>query len=161
MSFLLAHWRTVAVLAALLAAFVGGRYTVRTQTVTVTRTEYKDRIVEKVVQAEVKTQIVYRDRIRKPDGTVETHEKIESGSRTTTTDDKRTTEEGKTATVVIPPPLWHVHVDFGAPLALPLDPYFTVGVERQIVGPFSVGIWGSADIHGQHPAGGVSLGVSF
>ena len=78
LAFLAKHWRPIAFVALILAAFAAGRFATPTKTVTVERIQWKDRVVTQVVekQAEqketVKTVVVYRDVIKHTDGSTET-----------------------------------------------------------------------------------------
>lgn len=173
MDFVLKHWRIFAVVILLAGAFIGGRYTAQG------RVQYveKEKIVEKqiIVAGKDTRTIEYRDRIitrvvvKKPDGTV-----------TETTVDKdaghsdKNEHETKTVTiekiverekiVKVGPPDWRVGILVGATATkwdkLPTlgTPYLAVGVEvdRRIIGPFSLGVWGLSS-----GAAGVAISGEF
>lgn len=169
--FLLRHWRAALVLLLIAGAFVGGYATHRPADRIVERVEYRDRVVERKVEAKaadkVRTVVVYRDRVTKPDGTkvehTETREASDARSVTEHVDDKAETREA-TRVVEAPRPAWRVGMLAGADARnarlLPPDPGPPVlggFVERRVVGPLSVGVWGL----NAGPTVGVSLSVEF
>lgn len=103
--------------------------------------------VEKEV-TKVDTQIVVRE-IVKPDGTKET---------VTTSTDKSVIKKDSTisATVAAPRPVWHVSVS--ASVKSPVDPVpvYALTVERNILGPFSVGVTANTE-----RSVGIVIGYTF
>lgn len=125
-------------------------------------------------EAKVETVVVYRDRLVHVDGTVEEHEVEHRGT------DVQIHEEAKAAEVKVevrevervvekrvevhtPPPDWRVTAMVGvdaSPLVRQgLPPALALGasVERRIIGPIYVGVWGLV----QPAAVGASIGFDF
>lgn len=127
------------------------------------------------VAAEAKTQIVYRERTTKPDGTVveRTSERTDTHAVThtdtlATSDHSSTTD--RTRTVTTPLPDWRVGLLAGAGVQFLPTPSVALEVglhvERRLIGPLSAGLW----VLVQPPlaptvplrvAGGVSLSLEF
>lgn len=149
-------------------AFAAGTYVGKRVTparvVTRVKVEYRDRIVKVTEAAEVKRVVVYRETTRKPDGTVIDRVSEHTDSDTRVTEKTSTDRQGGTSTdrqVTTAQPDWRIGVLVGGtltPPALPLTGPLAVGlqVERRIIGPVSMGIWGLSS--GQ---AGVSLSVTF
>lgn len=187
LAFLKAHWRPVAAVALISAAFLGGRCsvprpTVKTVTQVQTRVEYRDRVVTQTVEhkaeqkTETKTVVVFRDRVVHKDGTSETKEEIRqvSGLVDVTADSQKTkstaehheVSEGKTSTSVsVDAPRWFAGLNLGVPVSLRAPyvglPFIVVHADYRFFGPLSVGAWGSFDVKGNNPALGLSIGVGF
>lgn len=168
------HWRVSLAVGLVVAAFLYGRFSRKPPMQIVTVTQWKERVVtqtvEKKAETKTRTVVVYRDRIRKPDGTVETKEEVHEadGSKetdATATKSANTKTEAQKVTVTPVAPKWHVAAGIGMPIDLrsPLSPtsFFLVDVSRQIIGPFSIGVWGTLDVNGKNPTLGLSAGVSF
>jgi hypothetical protein len=177
-SFIRAHWRPFAVLLALLVAFGGGfgaaRSTLKPETITVTKTQ----VVEKVIEAKAKEVerrvVVYRDRVIKPDGTQVIHEversQTDSKSTKTVTADRASSSESTHIEKPAARPDWRVGALVGvnwagvhiAPLSIGIDA-LTYGVfaERRILGPFSVGLWVTNSGAKFSPALGLQLSMEF
>ncbi len=158
-------------LALLGGAFAAGRYSAPPDVREVERVEFRDRVVEvirevKVKQAaEIKTVVVYREKVTKPDGTVIEKETSKADTETKTAETVKTdtskdaTSEGTREVeriVSAPRPAWRVGALAGGSLTPALVPAYGAHVERRILGPFSVGVWGLNS--GQ---AGVSLSVEF
>lgn len=181
LAFLKAHWRPCAAAALLVAAFVGGRWSVPKPTTKVeTRVEYRDRVVTQIVEKKAddrqtaKTVVVYRDRVTHKDGTIEEKTSVQKTQGTaehhtdgidTTTTATRAGTETSTKTVTAAPPAWSVSVSLGVPVALKAPfvgtPFVVGEVDRRVWGPLYLGAWGSVDIHGKNPVAGLSMGVAF
>lgn len=188
-------WKAGVVLALLAGAFVGGRYSnpgktvehVTTQTVVQDHVVTVEKVVTQTVYVKEVAKNVQTDTVvtKKPDGTVVTETKVsdttkigvqkhqESSSQSsadvtvnesTKTDSLRVTESGK--------PQWHLHVQGGAGARFvgTTTPILVlgVGIERRVIGPFYVGIWGQTTLNLVSPgtppyeaAGGLSLGFEF
>lgn len=140
------------------------RFSAPLQTVTrdVVKTEYKDRVVEKVVtvhdqaEAKIETRVIYRDVEKKPDGTVIDHTVTKVGEaetkteQTTVADAKieavsAVSEQTHEKTVTLRPS-WAVTLQVGASLPKPwLQLYgpLVIGaeVDYRIVGGVSAGVW--------------------
>lgn len=137
-------------------SFSAGRFTapVKTDVREVEKVVWKDRVVEKVVTKRAKAvdRVVYVDRVVLPSGEVR-----EKTSTRTLTDARELVDSGKTSesagkaesssssTTVRPD--WRVGALAGASLREPLVPIagpLVIGahVERRIIGPFTVGVWG-------------------
>ncbi len=160
----------VGVAVALVAAFVIGYLNgpehevekVRVETKTVTVTEYKDRIVEQKVQGpvRVRTRVVEKpgaERViekwieRGPVSTSTTHDAAGS----TTAQAASTAESAKETTRARPN--WHVTAAAGWDKLSLAAPHVWEGrVERRVLGPFWLGVWGSTE-----RTGGLSLGLEF
>ena len=166
-------WRAVLAGIVLTGTFAVGRYTAAKPTVT---TKVVERVVTKTVtvQAEAKevkrlqTIVIYRDRIVKKDGTVET----KTESHTTTGSDSKETDTKsihKNADVdvssqysaVYAQPNWHLVALVGSPVSLSPALRFGALVERRVVGPFYLGAWALVGPSGLNPEAGLSIGVSF
>lgn len=171
MTWLEAHPRAtfaVGVLSAALCAFAAGRYTREPAQVTeewreASKEAAKTITYYRTTKAEHVT--IYREKVTKPDGTVtertaehtDTNTQTDAGGvaevrREVAVDTKRTTTAR---------PDWRIGVLAGGTLSSPLLPLagpLTVGaiVERRIVGPVSLGLWGLSS--GQ---AGVALTVEF
>lgn len=188
-------WKAGIVVILLAGAFAGGRYSNPGKTVehVVTQTVVQDHVVtvEKVV-----TQTVYVKQVaknvqtdtvvtKKADGTVVTETKVsdttkigvqehqESSSQlsqdtklmeSTKTDSLKVTDSSK--------PQWHLHVDGGAGARFvgQTTPVLVIGVgiERRILGPLYLGVWGQTTLGLLSPsappyevAGGLSVGLEF
>ena len=179
LAFLAKHWRPIAFVALILAAFAAGRFATPTKTVTVERIQWKDRVVTQVVekQAEqketVKTVVVYRDVIKHTDGSTETKSETRAVTGTqdntesaATTNTVATSEGTKSTTVTTDAPRrWSADIGIGMPLSLkaPLSqtPFIIGDVGYQFLGPFSIEVGLDADIKTWKPAAWVGLGVSF
>lgn len=175
MTFVRAHWRKLAVAAAVLTAFAFGRASSPEPSVQVEeRIVYRDRVVvqEKRVEVQVKAEqqtkrvVVYRDRVVAPDGT-----RTEREVETSVTDSEARTVATKQAERVVtrdvvreverrvevtqPLPQWRVGALAGFDIP-GWRPAYGAHAERRIAGPLSLGVWG---LHtGQ---GGVSLSLEF
>jgi hypothetical protein len=174
-----------AVLLALCASFATGRYTrtVATRDVVRTETQWKDRVVEKVVhdvqvQHDVATQtrtVTVTRWAKAPDGTPvvtqESHQEraqqAETKSQAQTTRATERTAEGHATTVETHTtearPNWSATAlvgvqDGGRRLvdALPSPLVLGVAVERHILGPVSVGLWATSGM-----AGGVAVRLDW
>lgn len=182
-----AHWRLLLVVLALVAAFLAGRYSARKPDVKVVTHTVTQQVETKTTQAttehaqdevkhEVKTIVVYRDRISHPDGTVEdksetketdglTSQDLQTTDQQVKVDDRklRVEKDDSTVTVSTPRDNWHVSLFAGSPISLNPDLLVGASVERRILGPFYVGAWVmvAPTERTLGPAGGVSLGVSF
>lgn len=154
-----------------LAAFAIGRYTAADPDVhEVERVVYRDRVVEVIKTVTVKqaaeTRVVYRDRVRAPDGTVHEREVERTDTRATetaATDTSRVEAHDATRetarTVTSAKPNWRVGVLAGAQMRfdpLSLSPALGAHVERRILGPVWLGVWG---LHAG--TAGLSLSVEF
>jgi hypothetical protein len=116
------------------------------------------------------TKVVYRDRLISPDGTVREREVERSASLETfklsSDTSESSTKDASRATQVSPlRPQWRVGILAGGSVsfsALQVSPVFGALVERQIAGPFSVGVWGlyRSSLEPQLNAG-VSVSLSF
>lgn len=148
-----------ALLLALVAAFVAGRFT--GPAVEQTRTEFVEVTKVKRVQAKTRDMVRYIERTKAPDGS--TTEKISERVATkadTTTEANRAVTDVRTVTVTKLPD-WRVGLLVGAAWkepALPLAGPLVLGatVDRRIVGGLSAGAWGSTQ-----GAAGVSLSFDF
>lgn len=179
-SLIRAHWRPAAVAALALACLVAGRCSApKSKTITVTQVQWKERVVTQVVEKkveqkdEVKTMVVYRDRVTHKDGTVEdkteTHETVGIEDRNT---DNVSAQQivvasgaQKTTTVkTSDAPRLHVAALIGSPLS-PTGPELVVGAaaDYRILGPITVGAWMHVDPSNKslNPVGGLSFGVTF
>lgn len=176
LNLLKAHWRLLGAVLALAAAFVAGRYSApkpQVQVKTVERVVTQTQTVkqEAEIKHDLKTLIVYRDRVSHPDGTVEVKSETRAVEGDTTQikiDDSQlrvqTDQVAQSVTVTTPRDNWHVSIFAGSPVSLS-SPDLLVGgsVERRILGPFYAGAWvlvAPLD-HSPGPAGGLSLGVTF
>lgn len=139
------------------AAFSAGRFTApeKVEVREVEKVVWKDRIVEKVVtrRAKAEERVVYVDRVVSPEGEVrekrvtttkaDTREVADLGR---TTESSGSTEKSASSTSTLRPD-WRVGVLVGASLREPLVPIagplvLGASVERRIVGPFTLGVWG-------------------
>jgi len=168
---------------ALAGSFAAGRYTrtVQTRDVVRTETQWKDREVVKVVHDvqtvhDVATQtrtVTVTKWAKAPDGspvvTQETHaekdQQAETKRQARTQGTQERQSEAHQATVethtVTAPPNWAITGLVGAQLGgktvlLPAPLVGGIIVQRRVLGPFSVGFWGTTGM-----AGGVSLGASW
>ena len=174
LAFLRAHWQPAAAVGLVCLAFVWGRSCAPTkvETKTVEHTSYVDREVKVQAAAVVQVQehVVYRDRtvIRRVNGTVVQRdiERVDTGHSTATAafqveDHTVFRDRVVMKEVRVDTPLnWHVSALVGAlvnfkPLGLGPVTY-GVAVERRVLGPVFVGVWGLSS-----GAGGLSLGVGF
>lgn len=94
-----------------------------------------------VATAEVKRVVVYRERVTRPDGTVT----VRTSRRADTRADTAVVTRAETRPVR--PPDWRVGALVGGSLTAPMLPLsgpLAVGVivERRIIGPVSLGVWG-------------------
>lgn len=153
----------VSLLAVAAVAFAAGRFSAPLQVEERERVEYRDRVVERVVQAKAQTKTVYVDRVITRDG--EVRERIVE-RRDTKTDTKTDTarenagSSDRSATTTARPD-WRVGVLVGASAREPLLPIagpLVIGVEvdRRIVGGLSVGVWASTS-----GAAGAALALEF
>lgn len=173
----------VVVLALLAGAFFAGRFAGPEKVVTkavekvVTKVEFQDRIVEKVVTvteaAKTEQKVVYIDRVVTKEGevrerivekTVEVERKTEAtdANRTETTEAKedRVVEKVVEKTVTARAD-WRVGILAGAQWPTPLVPIYgplVLGAygERRIIGGFSMGLWLNTG-----GAAGVSASMEF
>lgn len=158
LEFLKANWKTVTCVAAVLLAFAGGRYSNPAKVTEVERVVYKDRIVEKIVEkrveVEAKTKVVYRTKVITQEG--ETRivevEKEDTHKDTNVAIDtnKDTTKEGtaeKTKVTEYAKPQWKIGAlvgyDFSPVPGLDIAHGLTLGVtvERRLIGPVWIGAW--------------------
>jgi hypothetical protein len=150
----------LACLVVAVAAFSAGRFSapLKVETRDVVKTVYQDRIVEKRVEVagatKVETRVIYRDVIRKPDGTIVDHTVTKTGDSETANSasaDTKTeavnaaSEQTHTQTVTLRPQ-WAVTLQVGASLPKPwLQLYgpLVIGaeVDYRLVGGLSVGVW--------------------
>ena len=157
-------------------AFVGGRFSapLKVETREVEKVVYKERVVEKRVEvataAKVVTQVVYRDRVTKPDGTVtehtEEHTGTEEHAHTEVTSAREVIKEvfrdREVIKITTLRPDWRVGAQIGAQIGnkpvLPVYGPLVVGAEidRRIIGGLSVGIWANTG-----GAGGVAVSFEF
>lgn len=173
----------VAIPVGMVLAFALGRYTLHPATRDVVRTEvqYKDRVVEKVVH-DVAVQhdtdekvhtVVVTKWLKSPTGDVsvvqESHQERDTATETKRQDHTQGTQERQSeahqATVdthtTESRPNWSVSVLAGAQLGgrSLLAPAPFVGglhIQRRLVGPVSIGVWGTTGL-----AGGVSVGANW
>jgi hypothetical protein len=174
LAFLKAHWGPAAAGALVVLAFVWGRHSLsgKVETRTVEHTSFVDRVVTVHEAAEVHVQehVVFRDRtvIKKADGSEE-HRDIERTDAADTTARATVTAEDRVVfrdrEVVrekrVDAPLnWHVSALVGAGVSLKpfgLGPLvYGASVERRVLGPVVVGVWGLSSA-----AGGITVGVAF
>lgn len=161
-------WVTAAVVG--VAAYLGGRYLTPPEVRVETKTEWRDRVVERRVEVAgatvEKIRVVTRTVWATPDAGTITREREVEGSRAqvlAVTDSSRDeTKIGSASTTTTPVlPRWSVGVQFGAawqrpwleltgPLVVGLD------VRLRLAGPLWVGGWVST-----HGAAGLSLAVSW
>jgi hypothetical protein len=162
-----------AVLLALVAAFVGGRFSapLQVQTIDTVRVEFRDRVVETIKTVEVKakaeTKIVWRDRVIAKDGTVTEHETEKTASREDSvrndaekkTEDRAGVTEHTVEKTVTLRPSWRVGLQVGASLRAPFVPIagplvLGVSVDYRVVGGLTAGLW-------LNTFGAAGLGVAF
>jgi hypothetical protein len=162
-----------AVLLALAAAFVGGRFSapLQVKTIDTVRVEYRDRVVETVktveVMAKAETKIVYRDRVITKDGTITEHETERTATREDSVKNDQTekTEEHAGVTertvekTVTLRPSWRVGLQVGASLRAPFVPIagplvLGLQVDYRLVGGLTAGLW-------LNTYGAAGVGVSF
>lgn len=184
------HYVAVAGAALALAAggYAFGRYAAPDKVVTVNHTV--DRVVtdttalEQVKALTAQLESVKRDThsetktVTLPDGeketttVVDTHTDSETATHSDvdtthaeTTHAETTHDVTQTKTDQRDRPSWFVSAGLGVPLALKAPyagtPVVLVNASKRILGPFSVGLWGSLDVHGNNPTLGISLGVTF
>jgi hypothetical protein len=142
------------------AALSAGRFSapLKVETRDVVKTQYVDRVVEKRVEVagatKVETRVIYRDVIRKPDGTIVDHTVTKTGDSETANSASADTkaeavsaasEQTHTQTVTLRPQ-WAVTLQVGASLPKPwLQLYgpLVIGaeVDYRLVGGLSVGVW--------------------
>lgn len=147
----------IALVVLLVLSFSAGRFTapVKTDVREVEKVVWKDRVVEKVVtrKAKAEERIVYVDRIVSPTGEVrekrtthtlaDTRELVDAAK---TSESTGKTEVSSSSTTTLRPD-WRVGVLAGASLREPLVPIagplvLGASVERRIIGPFTLGVWG-------------------
>lgn len=161
----------VALVGTAAAAFSAGRYAapVKVETREVVKTEWKDRVVEKVITKRAKAvdRVVYVDRVVAPDGTLTekrtTHtlsDERELADAAKTTESTGKAEVSSSSTTTLRPD-WRVGVLAGASLKEPLVPIagplvLGASVERRIVGGLSAGAWVNTV-----GAAGASLSLEF
>lgn len=167
--FLKKHWRKLAVLVALVAAFAVGRYTTPGPDVVIAQSiRFVERKVEVVRTEKAKDRIVYRDVTVKPDGTkidrsIERTETETKLAKTTATDRDSATDTKSQVTSY--KPQWRVGallgvnvagVRFDRPIGYDL---LAAGAfaERRIVGPFYAGIWALS----AGPSFGLTVSLEF
>jgi hypothetical protein len=174
LAFLRAHWAPAAAGALVVLAFVWGRHSAsgKVETRMVEHTSYVDRVVKVQEAAEVHVQehVVFRDRtvIKRVDGSEE-HRDIERTDTGDTTARATVTAEDRVVfrdrEVVrekrVDAPLnWHVSALVGAGVSLKplgLGPLvYGASVERRVLGPVFVGVWGLSSA-----AGGITVGAAF
>jgi hypothetical protein len=177
-SFIRAHWRPFAVLAALLIAFGAGfgsaRSTMKPGVITVTKTVTVEKVVEAKAKQVEKRVVVYRDRIIKPDGTRIEHEveRSQTDAKSTSTRAAEKTAAAESTQIIKPsnPPDWRVGALVGlnwqgihwSPLSIGLDALtYGVFVDRRILGPFSVGLWVTNSGKTFAPALGLQVSMEF
>jgi hypothetical protein len=153
-----------AVLLALVAAFVGGRFSAPVQVIEAHvfhafKVETVRDVVHEVVheaQAKAETKIVYRDRVIEKDGTVREHEVERTDSKQNdekTTDGVKVSDRATSTSVLaesskvtVVRPSWRVALQVGASLRAPFVPIagpLVLGVqgEFRIVGGLWIGLW--------------------
>ena len=184
-------WKAGAVLVLLVAAFAGGRYSnpgktvehVVTQTVVQDHVVTVDKVVTQTVYVKQVAKNVQTDTVvtKKADGTVVTETKISDTTKigvqeakqssSQSTQDVKFSESTKTDTLKVTDnskPQWHLSVRGGAGARFigQTTPVLIlgVGVERRIIGPLFVGLWGQTTLNLVSPgtppyeaAGGLSL----
>lgn len=141
---------------ALVGAFVAGRFSapLKVQTIDTVRVAFQDRIIEKVVtvQGKTETKIVFRDRVITKDGTITEHEveKTATKEESTKTDDKTEKSKGSSEhtaeTTTTLRPDWRVALQVGATWK---DPWVKIAgplvlgaqVDRRLIGGLSAGVW--------------------
>lgn len=137
----------------------------KVQTSYVDRVVFKDRVVEKIVTAKAKTEVVYRDVTHKPDGTVVDRSIEKSVLSEKASADREKTHEGKSTIeiqkTITARPDWRVSAGVGASIVQPALPVYgplvmQAEVDRRIVGGLSVGVWGSTV-----GAAGVAVSLEF
>lgn len=186
LSWLRSHWRLAMALGLLFVAFGAGRFTVRkeTKTVTVEKIQWKERVITQVVEKQAeqkettKTLVVYRDIVKRPDGSSETKEETRQTTgiedritQDTATQTVKTLEGTKTAQSTTTTKVggsgqnWFLSASLGVPVSLRAPfagtPFVIVDLSRRIFGPLELGVWGSLNVKGQDPAMGLSVGVGF
>lgn len=175
---LLAHWRPVAAIAAVLIAFAAGRLTTPTPRAVIEKKErvvYQNRVVTVVREVKVATadrQLATRREVTRetrPDGThveheVETTAAVEHTAESTRTDSKRDeahqVERDREIRVELRPS-WRVSALAGADLrslSFTAAPAFEFGalVEHRLIGPVSIGAWGLSS-----GRAGVAVSIEF
>jgi hypothetical protein len=129
-------------------------------------------------QIETLTKHQHRETVTvvQPDGTKTRRETVDTDTNETTdtraesvaastqTTHTETAKEVARLTVSDAPRL-HVGVSLGVPVSLS-SPFigtpFVIGhADYTVLGPFSLGVWGSVDIHGANPAFGIDVGASL
>lgn len=169
----------------LVLAFVAGRFTTPVKTVTITQTVHATHDEKKTEQKTeqkreavvtknvVHTVIVYRDKIIHPDGTVELHRKDVTTDAVKDEHKDLTASAVTAATTVVHDDVQSktvkkevtatggalsVSLMLGMQLNDGLKPVVGVGVEHQIIGQLSGGLWGTINVSGPlNPALGGSL----
>lgn len=179
--FIKAHWAKILVVALIVGAYFGGRYSVpvverlkvEEKIVYQDREVIKEVIVERKVVTKGETRVVVRDRYVYPDGSIHEHEEEKTDTKTDEKTDKdtktevvkevRVVEERIVEKVIDRRPQWRasllVGADFGpAWQPIPNAGALTLGahVEFRPLGPVWVGVWG---LH--TGAVGGSIGVEF
>lgn len=166
LALLRSHWAKLLALLLIAAAFIAGRASAPTGPAfmddsTTTKTAEVQKIVVKIVEHKTEKKIVYRDKTTKPDGTVIEHEEERTDTKTDTNTDATGTKEVikevvREVKVEAHRPDWRVSLMAGVqPTLDPLGikPAFGVMVERRVLGPFSVNVWG---LH----TGVIGIGIS-
>ena len=161
-----AHWAKLLALLLIAAAFIAGRSSAPVGPAfmddhTSSKQAEVQKIVVKVVERKTERKVVYRDRTTKPDGTVIEHEKEETDTKTDTDTNATGTREVvkevvREVKIQNPRPDWRVSLLAGVqPTLNPLGvtPAFGLMVERRVLGPFSVNVWG---LH----TGVIGIGIS-
>lgn len=152
--------------AALLAAFLGGRYSrparveERVKVETKTVTEWKDRIV--YVEAKKEQRHTTTTATRKPDGT-KTIVRVEdvrtdSGASLNASSGGKTTEDAKTeaSRVETSQPSWRVEGQAGWSRLSPAPDIYGIGISRRVAGTVWVGGWARTD-----KTAGIAVGLEF
>jgi hypothetical protein len=163
--------RALALVALVAAAFSAGRFSapLEVDERVETKVVYRDRIVEKRVEAaaRVETRVVYRDRIVKPDGTkIEREIEKSDAAQHVEKKSERNEERLEARTIEVIKrvevrPNWRVAASVGGTLREPLVPLagpLVVGIEidRRISGGLSLGVWASTQ-----GAAGLTLSFEF
>jgi hypothetical protein len=166
-----------ALLLALVAAFVGGRFSAPVQVIEAHvfhafKVETVRDVVHEVVhevQAKAETKIVYRDRVIEKDGTVREHEVERTDSKQNdekTTDGVKVSDRATSTSVLaesskvtVLRPSWRVALQVGASLRAPFVPIagplvLGVSVDYRIFGGLTAGLW-------LNTFGAAGVGIAF
>lgn len=123
-----------------------GRYSLPAKVVTVTRIERQDHDV-------IKTNVVTVTKVvKQPNGTTETNTTVTDHS---VTNDQSNTVSQTEKTVTRNQPDWRVGAQFSSSSNLP-GYLYGVTVDRRILGPISIGVFGNAN-----RAFGAQIGIEF